>query len=145
MSYPKILAAVPTGEHFDESAVNEGVWLSATHLSSVEAALTEAETVTTAAENTLTLKEEELATATASLATAETDKSALQTSLAEKEATIATLQAEVVALGKQPSGTGSSLGKSKDEGSEAVPVPSYLSDENPINQWADKHLPKKKD
>jgi hypothetical protein len=36
MEYNNIISAVPQGEHFDVSAVNEGVWLSVGHLDSIE-------------------------------------------------------------------------------------------------------------
>lgn len=39
MEYTNIIAAVPAGEHFDASAVNEGVWMSVAHLNSIEAVM----------------------------------------------------------------------------------------------------------
>ena len=39
MEYPRITALVPNGEHFDSTAVNEGIWLTTGHFSAIEIAL----------------------------------------------------------------------------------------------------------
>jgi hypothetical protein len=40
MEYPNITALVPQGEHFDASAMNEGIWVSQTHFDAIETKLT---------------------------------------------------------------------------------------------------------
>jgi hypothetical protein len=39
MKYQKIASLVPAGEHFEEKAVNEGVWLSVAHIEAIESVL----------------------------------------------------------------------------------------------------------
>lgn len=39
MDYKNIISAVPEGEHFDATAINEGVWMSQAHLNSIETAM----------------------------------------------------------------------------------------------------------
>lgn len=39
MEYPQLTALVPQGEHFDSSAINEGVYLTEGHLNNIEASL----------------------------------------------------------------------------------------------------------
>ncbi len=36
MEYTNIISLVPQGEHFDPTAMNEGVWLTQSHLNSIE-------------------------------------------------------------------------------------------------------------
>ena len=35
MKFPKISSLVPNGEPFEETAVNEGTWMSETHLNGI--------------------------------------------------------------------------------------------------------------
>lgn len=134
MKYSKILALVPLGEHFDESAVNEGVWLTVGHLNIIEVALNSNEG--TAAEiETMTGKIDALeGAAVYSSATVNT-----------QAARIVELEAEVAVLSGKPSGNGSVLVTTKDElAGDKTPVPSYLDDNDPINQFADSKMRKKK-
>ena len=41
MEYTNIVSLVPEGEHFDASAINEGVWISQAHLDAIETKLGE--------------------------------------------------------------------------------------------------------
>ena len=36
MEYTNIISLVPQGEHFDPTAMNEGVWLTETHIGAIE-------------------------------------------------------------------------------------------------------------
>lgn len=161
MKFQKISAAVPQGEHFDESAVNEGVWMSETHLTSIENALTVAETATaqvTASLETANASIEnlntELATEKENVTKLTGEKEAAEqkvtdqaaehaTAIAAKDAEIATLQAEVARLGKNPSGTGSTVVTQEDEKPDeanATGRPSLLDPSHPLNQYASTQL-----
>jgi len=163
MKFSKISALVPTGEPFDEKAVNEGVWMSEAHLDGIENALSLAETAASEAATTLeavnaslaeknaslvTLTEEVVAqkkiaeTLTAANATAaqkltETE-AAHATALTAKDEKITSLEAEVVKLGKTPSGTGSAVVATEDEKPEeaATGKPGLLDAEHPLNKYA---------
>jgi uncharacterized small protein (DUF1192 family) len=104
MKYPKITSLVPVGEFFDESAVGEGVYLTATHLQSIEdklAAPVEADPVL----------QEQLNTANASVTSLQAQVATMHTaeSVAELNARITALEAENKELGKRSSGTGTTL------------------------------------
>lgn len=152
MKFPKISAVVPQGEHFDESAVNEGVWLSENHLNAVENALSVAETATAAAASSLETANtsvrnltEELAAEKSNSAKLTAEKEAAEkkaadletehaTAIGTKDAKIVTLQAEVAKLGKTPSGTGSTLPVTKDEHPEETSgKPGLLDPNHPVN------------
>lgn len=62
---------------------------------------------------------------------------------ASHQTRIEELEAQVAELGKQPSGKGTTLKVEKDETVNEKPVPSYLSEDNPANQFADKQLKKR--
>jgi hypothetical protein len=66
------------------------------------------------------------------------------TTIQTQSARITELEAQVAALGKAPSGSGSTLVIEKDETVEEKPAPSYASDNNPANAWVDRQLRNKK-
>jgi hypothetical protein len=140
MKFPKISALVPQGEHFDESAVNEGVWMSESHLSSIESALVTAETATAETATQLETANASIVTLTEEVSAEKINLSTAQTTISTQAARIAALEAEVVALGQKPSGKGTNLPKEKDDSAEEVEKPSYASDSNPANAWIDKQL-----
>lgn len=156
MKFPKIAALVPQGEHFDESAVNEGVWVSQNHLQGIETGLTVSEksaadavasletangTIATLTEQ-LTASAKNVETITAEKVNAETriEEMKGEAELAKKiaDARITELQAEVVALGKNPSGTGTTIVTKKDEKPAEAKTGklSLLDPEHPVNQYA---------
>ncbi len=148
MKFPKIHALVPAGEHFDESAiVNEGGYLSINHLNAIELSLAGADTAdATAAENNTGLQ--------AKVDSFQKVFDTLTSTIAERDQTISAnaariqeLEAEIVELGKEPSGTGSTVNTPKDE--EVVDKSksdriSLNSDEHPLNKAADRRLQRKK-
>lgn len=142
MRYVKIAALVPQGEHFDESAIlNEGGWISSAHLSAIESALGGAEIV----QNALDAANGTITSRDAEIVRLQGDYSQVATQAQQQQARIDELTAQVVALGRKPSGNGTPLAAGKkDESTETKPVPSYLDENNPANQWADKFLPKGK-
>lgn len=137
MKYKKISALVPEGEHFDESAItNEGVWLSANHLNAIESEMQQGDTALDAVAAQITdlsierdSAREEAAQATETIAT--------------QNQTITELQAQVSELGKRSSGKGTVIASRQDEQHDTPPVPSYLRDDNPANQYVDKRLKRK--
>lgn len=143
MPYTRITSLVPEGEHFDESAVGEGVWLSTGHLNSIESTLEQSTVALETAEANLTANIEQ---GTVIVQERNEAQAALQTAnatIATQTTRIAELEAQVAQLGKAPSGSGSTLVVEKDETVEEKPVASYASDNNPANAWVDKQLRKK--
>ena len=136
MAFEKTIA-VAQAESF--AVVDEGFVLSEEQLNNVESALLAGdiavEEMAAAAENIAALE--------ATGAELVTANSAHALKIADQEEIIAALQAEVTALGKKPSGSGTTLVIEKDEESEQKPVPSYLDANNPINQYADRYANKK--
>lgn len=108
MEYANVIAAVPAGESFDASAVNEGVWLSVAHLDNVEAAL--AGNASYVAESQATI-----AALTATGAELVTSNSAAAQTIAERDATIAAQAAEIATLKAAPAGNMQQTSKEKDD------------------------------
>lgn len=132
MAFEKTLATAKAAAF---EVTDEGFLLSEEQLNHVEVALAtidNTEIIVTKL-NAANEKVHELETA---LAAAQINEQALGGQLI-------TLQAEVVRFGKQPSGTGSNVAGSAIE-TDAALVPNYLDDNSPINQYADKHMKKKK-
>ena len=135
MKYPKIVAQVPAGEHFDDSAVNEGVWLTVAHLNNIEGAF-----------DSITGSEEKVGELTVQIDglvdTAVKDAATIRT----QSARIVELEATVEKLEAKPSGNGSVLrAGAKDDSAEGnVGTPSYLDPNDPINQFADSKMRKRK-
>jgi chromosome segregation ATPase len=144
MPYTRIISLVPDGEHFDASAIGEGVWLSTGHLNSIESSLEQNGAAFETSEATIKTLNEEMAIANTSLETAVSELGEKNTTIQTQSARITELEAQVAALGKAPSGSGSTLVVEKDETVDKAPVPSYLDENNPANQYADKRISKKK-
>lgn len=98
MEYNQIISLVPEGEHFDASAINEGVWISEAHLGNIESALQDAATNVAAALNEVNAATENLNTANAAV-------EAATTTIAERDTIIASLQEEIAALKAAPAGS----------------------------------------
>ncbi len=140
MKYPKLNSLVPAGEHFDESAINEGVYLTTGHVNSIEetlaghvAALNAVNVQLTEANNSITTLNE---AATTSATTIKTQ--------AER---IVELEGQVEKLGKDASGTGTTL-KAVDETEQPEEttgaLPRYDSPNHPANMAAQPFLRVKK-
>jgi predicted nuclease with TOPRIM domain len=110
MKYPKITSLVPAGEHFDESAVGEGVYLTATHLKSIEDKLAEPVAVDP-------VLQEQLDTANASVTSLQEQVKTMHTAESVKTLNerITTLEAENKELGKKSSGPGTPLPVGEEE------------------------------
>jgi chromosome segregation ATPase len=144
MPYTRIISLVPDGEHFDASAIGEGVWLSTGHLNSIENSLEQNGAAFETSEATIKTLNEEMAIANTALETAVSELGEKNTTIQTQSARITELEAQVAALGKAPSGSGSTLVVDKDETVDKAAVPSYLDESNPANQYADKRISKKK-
>lgn len=127
----RILAFVPKNEHFDPAlaTVNEGTYLTEAHLQNVEDALAGNESLN----EMITEKDGQVTQL-------QGEVESLETAVADKDARIMQLEQEVAILGKQPSGAGSAVLAGSDESADTAPTPSYLSDESPINRYADKEI-----
>jgi len=131
MKYPKVSALVPEAEHFDESAVNEGVWLTAAHLNNIEQALT-------APAQEVADLQQQLQAANDANAQLQEQMNArpTQESLDAANATIATLQEQVKTLGGQSSGNGTHVApvveEKHDGGGESGKL-SITDEDHPLN------------
>lgn len=127
MIYPSIAATLGWGNDYEVTA--EGLFLQPEEASTLEQALDQTGTNAT--------RVQELTN----------ENTTLQTTVEERDATISTqstriseLEAEVTRLNAEPSGNGSNLQTPGDQHADQKPVPSYLSDNNPANEWADRRM-----
>lgn len=134
MDYPRISALVPQGEHFDSTAVNEGIWLTTGHFSAIENAL-EANHGSLA---TLTTERDNLQQ---QLTQAQQDAQSAATTaindLQERDQKITNLQAEIANLKKGPAADFQTTTREEDPTPNATGIPSYADDNNPSNRLAD--------
>lgn len=80
-AFPNVLSVVPEGEHFTEEALNEGVWLTASHLQAIETTLATAQKANlgiVALQSGLTKTEQSLETANARIKVLETENATLK-------------------------------------------------------------------
>ena len=108
MEYTNIIAAVPEGEHFDASAVNEGVWISEAHLVSLESTLEQNNTDKTAFAD-------QISSAALRAQQAEEQVAAANNVISERDATIAAQAAEIAALKAAPAAPITATVKEKDD------------------------------
>lgn len=104
MKYDQILGLVPTGEHCDMSAMNEGIFLSVGHVTAIENALAANASIKTQfdsealraqqAETSLATANTARETAEASLVTANQTITTQKTKITELEARVAELEEE---------------------------------------------------
>lgn len=108
MEFKHIIGLVPDGEHFDASAINEGVWISQGHLVNIESAFAQVDTLEAQANENMEklngriTEMEEAATADAA-------------TIQQKDARIAELEAEVASLKAQPAADLKDTSKQNDE------------------------------
>lgn len=158
MEYSQLSALVPQGEHFDASAVNEGVWLSQGHLQNVENVLSANASALQAAKDegaqqlAAAVQQNETAVndANAKVTAAETAQAAAEASLATANDTIAArdtritqLETELAEARKGPATEFETTTREKDELGGGGKVPFHASEENPMNKLADRLIPKK--
>lgn len=136
MEIPKIIALVPAGEHFDQSAIiNEGGFLSVAHIGAIENALGEdnAEALAQANEQITTLTSERDAAQSSLDATTEQLNTANET-ITARDARIVELEAEVAEFASKGSGGGSVLNTGADPVDEVEERKGALSAEHPVNK-----------
>ena len=140
MQYPKIHSLVPAGEFFDETAIGEGVYLTATHLTAIETELSKVNEADAQLQQKLDDAVAENTNLKEQLNGMHTEESvqALNSRIAE-------LENQVAELGKQSSGNGSHV-----EGSSVVETEQKdgkkltINDpEHPMNQEAARYLQSK--
>lgn len=137
MKYPQLNSLVPATEHFDESAINEGVYLSIAHIDSIEQTLAGSSTLQAGLDETI-------ATHAATIASLTGEKETAEKELTVNATRIKELQDQVAALSGESSGKGTVISTKADEqNNEDKEVPSWMDDSNPSNQFADKRLKKK--
>lgn len=114
MEYTHIISAVPEGEHFDSSAINEGVWLSVGHLDSIESRLAGHTEEVNALNSGIAAHETAIEGLNATIA-------ANEAVVSERDARIVELEGEVAKLKAAPAAslTGTSIDKD-DVGPESV-------------------------
>src|SRR5688500_1860631 len=133
MELTRIIALVPENEHFDATALNEGIWLTVGHVSNIENALStqaasQAE-VTSQRDNI----QQQLTDAQAASQTATVTH---QQEIAQRDQQIATLNAEIANLKKSPAGEFQNTNRGQDEFVPAE-VASYDDPNNAFNKYAD--------
>lgn len=103
MEYNNIISLVPQGEHFDASAINEGVWVSQAHLDAIENTLAgNAASIATGKEEFDALNGSTAQLKTDLEASAKTID-ALNSTIADKDAEIERLKAAAAGQMKQTS------------------------------------------
>src|SRR4051812_37446412 len=101
MEYTRITALVPDGEHFDASAMNEGIWLTVSHVNAIETSLEASGGAMAAMTTERDNRHQQLPQSQAAAQTAATQA---QSDLQARDAQIATLQTQVADLSKKPAG-----------------------------------------
>jgi len=122
MEYTNIINLVPAGEHFDASAVNEGVWVSVAHLNNIENTLVEASIKVdeSTEQNRLAIENLEAANLSVQQATA---------AMEEKDNTIASLQQQIEILKAGPAAAIQQTAKEKDDQPQAPAFESEVTKE----------------
>lgn len=144
MKYPQIQSLVPEKEHFDLSAINEGVYLTVGHITNIEESLQESSTAVEAVQNNLDAANVAVTELNEIISELNAAATISANTIADRDAKITDLEARVTELGGQSSGKGTTLPVNHDEQDESnKPTPSYLDDSNPINEWADKKVKRK--
>jgi hypothetical protein len=95
MEYTNIISLVPQGEHFDPTAMNEGVWLTETHIGAIENKLASGATASTAMADAAVAQANEIVSLTDQL-------NASRQVITERDATIAAQAAEIAKLKAGP-------------------------------------------
>jgi chromosome segregation ATPase len=144
MKYPQIESLVPEKEHFDLSAINEGVYLTVGHVTNIEESLQTSSTAVEAVQSNLAEANNTIEDLNQSISTLNDTVTAHESTISDRDAKITALEARVTELGGQSSGKGTTLPVNQDEQDESnKPTPSYLDDSNPINSWIDKKVKRK--
>lgn len=101
MELTNVIAAVPEGEHFDATAVNEGIWVSQTHMAAIESKLAENAGKVSGLEEQIrkdaAKHSEDIQAIGSQLATAQETITANAQTIADLQAEIATLKASAAA------------------------------------------------
>lgn len=97
MEYTHIISLVPEGEHFDATAVNEGVWLTEGHMAAIEEKLNGNVNAVRLAQEAANASAQEIQSLTDQL-------NASKQTVAERDATIAAQAAEIEKLKAGPAG-----------------------------------------
>ena len=140
MEYPFIQSVVPEGEHFDSSAVGEGVWMSVNHFNALEARGIRLHEDVATIQGALDSETLALQKANETIAELETRNAEAATSLNSHAAVIKDLQLQIAEHGKKSSGSGTTIAVTGDQSAEQTKVPSYASEKNESNAWIDKRL-----
>lgn len=107
-NYEKITALVPDGEHFDSSAINEGVYLTEGHVANIEVELKNNAAAIAQHDATVTDLNGKLNTANQQLETSNQQ-------LTAKDTEITALKNEVAELKKKPAADFTQTSKEKDD------------------------------
>ncbi len=137
MAFEKTLVAAKATEF---AVTDEGFVLSEDQLNNVEASIAAGENAIAAqAESTVQIN-----TLTEEISTLTNERNAAQDELTVNSTRIAELQDQVAALGGESSGKGTVISIKEDEqNADDRGTPSWMDDNNPSNQFADKRLKKK--
>jgi hypothetical protein len=146
MPYSRITALVPAGEHFDESAVNEGVHLTVGHVSAIENALDASATAAAGHKTAMDALNKKLEDQALQAQQAVAAQKEAEKNLADANKKIETHEARIVELEEQvdlEENGGAELPGTKkkaDKTAGKAKVPFHLDANNPINALADSLL-----
>lgn len=107
MEYTQLNSLVPAGEHFDSSAINEGIYLTSGHVEAIENALASNSTTVSDLNTQITNITSERDTAQSALATA-------NQTIADRDATIEQQAQEIATLKAGAAGSMKSTEKTED-------------------------------
>lgn len=138
--YKNITALVPAGEHFDESAVGEGVWVSTNHLNGIESALEANAEAVQAVQTQLDAATETVNANAVRIEQITNELTTANSTITERDAEITRLNAEVTRLSGKPSGSGTKLAGVKADitAEEEENTVKYDDPNHPANVAADK-------
>lgn len=108
MENTHITALVPKGEHFDASAMNEGIFITEAHFNAIEESLAGNASIVAGLHTAVANAEAATNTATAALTTA-------NETIAQRDATIAAQAAEIATLKAGPAAPISTTSKEEDK------------------------------
>lgn len=139
MEYTQVISLVPNGEHFDATAVNEGVWLSQGHLDAIEGQLQAHAATIAGHDEVVNGLNQQLQDQALQAQQAVSDLETANGTISTQTTRIQELEAEVARLQKAPAGGFTSTVKELDEVGKQE-TPSYADDSNPFNRMADKFI-----
>jgi septal ring factor EnvC (AmiA/AmiB activator) len=135
MEYNRIQSLVPKDEHFDATAVNEGVWVSKAHLDAIENQLGQDQATIESHGPAVQGLTDQITTLTTERDSAKTELQTANDTVAARDSKITEMQSEIDGLKKGPGAQPEQTSREKDE-LGATENAAYSSDKDPFFQFA---------